>query len=122
MTSIIVLGAVPGTVCLVLMVVIGLGCCIFHKQTLDYRVKLSMAKNPSKYVNKMREHLLEREEVDVCIQAQLLELVKTGIPQLDPNRKKKVTYGKQTSQVNDPSMQCLGVELNMPVRSAIPTS
>ena len=106
MTTTIVIGAVPGTICLVMMVVIGLGCCIWHKQTLDYRVKCLMVKNPPKYLNTLQEHFEQREHIDIAVQEKLIDLVKAGIPQLNPDNKKTpaTTYSTQTSQVNDSSM------------------
>ena len=105
MTTIIVIGAIPGTICLVMMVVIGLGCCIWHKQTLDYRVKCLMVKNPPKYLNTLQEHFEQRENIDLAVQEKLIDLVKAGIPQLNPDKKKTTVpaiYGTQVSQATDP--------------------
>jgi hypothetical protein len=105
MTAIIVIGAVPGTICLVITVVIGLGCCIWHKQTLDYRVKCLMVKNTPKYLNTFQEHLEQKENIDFAIQEKLIHLVKAGIPHLNPDRTARLSiYGTQVSQANgDPS-------------------
>ena len=105
MTAIIVIGAVPGTICLVITIVIGLGCCIWHKQTLDYRVKCLMVKNPPKYLNTLQEHFEQKEdEIDIAVKKKLIHLVKAGIPQLNPDKKTKTArlsiYGTQVSQAN----------------------
>ena len=106
MTAIIVIGAVPGTICLVITIVIGLGCCIWHKQTLDYRVECQMVKNTAKYLNTLKEHFEKKEdEIDIAVKEKLIHLVKAGIPQLNPDKKTKTAqfsiYGTQTN--GDPS-------------------
>ena len=107
MTAIIVIGAVPGTICLVITIVIGLGCCIWHKQTLDYRVKCLMVKNTAKYLNTLKEHFEKKEEneIDIAVKEKLIHLVKAGIPQLNPDKKTKTAqfsiYGTQAN--GDPS-------------------
>lgn len=105
MTTIIVIGAVPGTICLVMIIVIGLGCCIWHKQTLDYRLQSLMIKNPPKYLSTLREHFEQREHIDIVVQEKLIDLVKAGIPQLNPDKNTSATTcDTQISQANDPSI------------------
>ena len=101
--KIIIIGSVPGTIILVITIVIGLVCCIWHKQTLNHRFKCFMFKNTSEVLDTLQEHLEKKQHIELSIKKKLIALVRAGIPLLDPEKNKSVSKidGTQISQLSN---------------------